>query len=251
MALEGTVKTPFGEMKKKTAAIAGIGGIAIIGIIYYKNKQTQAANAAATAAAANSAANQTGTNNTQIDPATGFPYGSAEDEQALAAQQGIQYTPWGGYGGGGGGGGGGGNPGPPFTSNAAWASYCEQSMGSTGADAIAAALGHYLVGVPLATGENTIVDQAIAIGGYPPVAGPNGYPPAFKTGGGGGGGNVNVPNVVGQETDAAVRAIQAVGLIATHPALQPGKGSTVTAESPAAGTSVATGSTVALTIKEK
>jgi hypothetical protein len=235
MALEGQVKTPFGEMNKKTVAIAGVGGVVIIGIVYYRSKQTAAANAAATAAAANSAANATGTANTQIDPATGYPYGSAEDEAALSQQQGINYTGYGFGGGGGysGGGGSGGNPGPPFTSNAAWASYCEQSMGSTGSDAIAAALGHYLVGVPLATGESTIVDQAIAIGGYPPVAGPNGYPPAFKTGGGGGGSNT-VPNVIGQDWTYSIKAITAAGLVPSPGAKPPGAKDPITGESPSA-----------------
>lgn len=247
MALEGTVKTPLGPMKKKTAAIAGVGGIAVIGIVYYRSKQSAAANAAATTTAATDAANQTG-----IDPATGFPYGSAEDSAMLAQQQGISYNPYGG--------GGGqqypGSVGPPFTSNWTWAQFCEQTMGSTGSDAIAAALGHYLTGAPLQSGEPTIVDQAIAIGGYPPTAGPNGFPPSLNTDNPPPPpppppGQVAVPSVVGMETDAGTRAITAAGLKFSRPHLKPGVGSTITSESPAAGTMVASGSTVTLQIKEK
>jgi hypothetical protein len=249
--LEGTMKTPFGEVKKSTAAL--VGGVVVIGgVLYWRHtQQVNAANAAATAAAANSAANQTGVDNTQIDPATGFPYGSAEDEQALASQQGIGYTPWG-YGGGGTGTTGT-TGGPPFTSNAQWASYAESVMGSTGTDATAAALGHYLAGFnPITPDEQTLIDEAIAIAGPVPVPGTDGYPPSIHLGTGGTtGGNVNVPNVIGQETDAGVRAITAAGLVAKHPPLQPGKGSTITGESPAAGSQVASGSTVNLTIKEK
>lgn len=245
--LEGTIKTPFGPMQKKTALIVGGGGALVIGIGYYRSKKAAAANAAA----ATSSAATTDANSGQsgIDPATGYPYGSAEDAAALASQQGISYNPYqpglGGY-----------QPGqypqtgPPFSSNAAWAQYCEQTMGSSGSDAIAAALGHYLTGSPLQSGEPTIVDQAIAIGGYPPTAGPNGMPPGLNTNNPGPGGQVAVPNVVGMETGAGDREITAAGLKFSHPPLTPA-GSTITALNPAAGTMVATGSTVQVSIKEK
>lgn len=247
--LEGTVKTPFGTVQKKTALLIGGGAVLIVGIGYYRSKKAAAANAAAqTATDATNAANDPSAG---IDPATGFPYGSAEDAAALAQQQGLSYNPYSPLGGG--------SPGgqypqvgPPFSSNAAWGQYCEQTMGSNGSDTIAAALGHYLTGSPLQSGESTIVDQAIAIAGYPPVAGPNGMPPALNTNNPGPGGNVTVPNVVGMETDAGQRAIVAAGLKVNRPQkLQPGRGSTITSESPSAGTSVASGSTVTIQIKEK
>ncbi len=245
MALEGTVKTPFGHMQKKTAVLLGGGLTVVAAIAYYRHqKNAQAANAASTASQATTDANAGG-----IDPATGFPYGSAEDEAALAQQQGLNYSPFGTLGGGGSTGQ---FPqtGPPFSTNAAWAQFCEQTMGSSGSDAIAAALGHYLTGSPLQTGESTIVDQAIAIGGYPPVAGPNGMPPALNTNNPGGG-QVKVPNVVGMETAAGDRAITAAGLQFSHAPLKGGVGSTITATSPAGGTMVAQGSTVNVTFKEK
>jgi beta-lactam-binding protein with PASTA domain len=90
------------------------------------------------------------------------------------------------------------------------------------------------------------------VAGYPPVAGPGNFPPNIKQGGGGGGGGkVAVPNVVGVETGEASRIIESVGLKASHPPLKSGRGSTVTGESPKAGSQVKSGSTVHLTIKEK
>jgi hypothetical protein len=245
MALEGTVKTPLGPMKKKTAMIAGGGAIVLIGVVYYRSKQAAAANAAATSAAATTDAN---TGQSGMDPATGFPYGSAEDAAALAQQGGIGYT----YGGGGSGSTGQypTGTGPPFTTNAAWGQYCEQTMGSSGSDPIAAAIGHYLTGSPLQSGESTIVDQAIAVGGYPPTAGPNGFPPGLNTNNPTTGGTVKVPNVVGMETGAGDRVLVAAGLQFAHPELTPA-GSTITFESPKAGTMVNPNSTVTLTIKEK
>lgn len=245
MALEGTVKTPFGHMQKKTAVLVGGGGVVLLAVVYYRHQKAAQANAAATTTtAATDAANQ-------IDPATGYPYGSAEDQAALSSQQGLNYSPYGTLGGGGSGTGQFPQTGPPFSTNAAWAQFCEQTMGSSGSDAIAAALGHYLTGSPLQSGESTVVDQAIAIGGYPPVQGPNGMPPALNTNNPTTGGTIAVPNVVGMETDAGGRTVTAAGLKFSHPPLKSGVGSTITSESPSAGTMVASGSTVTVQIKEK
>jgi hypothetical protein len=245
VALEGTVKTPFGHMQKKTAVLVGGGGVVLAAIVYYRHqKSAQAAAAASTTNAATSAANDPNA----IDPATGYPYGSAEDSAMLASQGGLNYSQYGTLGGGGTTGQ---FPqtGPPFSSNAAWAQYCEQTMGSSGSDAIAAALGHYLTGSPLQSGEPTIVDQAIAIGGYPPTSGPNGMPPGLNTNNPTSG-QVKVPNVVGMETGAGDREITAAGLKFTHKTLNK-EGSTITATSPSGGTMVAAGSTVNVTFKEK
>lgn len=245
MSLEGTVKTPFGHMQKKTALLAGGGLVVVVGIGYYRSKKAAAANAAATTSSA--ATTDANSGQSGIDPATGYPYGSAEDAAALAAQQGVSYNPYSPLGGGSTGQ----YPqtGPPFSSNAAWAQFCEQTMGSSGSDAIAAALGHYLTGSPLQSGEPTIVDQAIAIGGYPPTAGPNGMPPGLNTNNPGGG-QVKVPNVVGMETGAGDRELTAAGLKFSHVTLTTA-GSTITATNPAAGTMVDQGTVVQVSIKEK
>lgn len=197
--LEGTVKTPFGEMKKKTAAIGGvgIGGLALI--VWYRHKQ------AANASAASSASTGASTSDQNIDPATGFPYGSAEDIAALTQQQGLQYGqyPTGGYNP---------NPQPPgpgsFVTNAEWAQYVEQWLTQNeGADPITVgnAIGKYISAQPLTPDMVSVVTNAIAIGGDPPVAGPDGNPPGYKTqsGPGPGPGGTKAENpVTGLKVDA-------------------------------------------------
>ena len=164
--LEGAVKTPFGEVSKKTAVLVGAGLLGLLGIMYYRSRQAKAASATAGA-------------NTGIDPATGYTYGTAEDATALAAQS-SYITP---TGGGGGGGGGTGNTG--FTSNGQWAQAAEQYMQAEGlivdASALSSALGKYITGKPASETDINLINQAIAFQGYPPVAGPSGYPPSINT----------------------------------------------------------------------
>lgn len=172
------------------------------------------------------------------------------------------YSPYGTAGFGGGGGspyygyygytGSGGGP-QPITTNAQWGQAAEAAMGSTGMDAIAAALAKYLFAGTLNEEQAQTVQEAIAVVGYPPVPGPGNYPPNMHVAKGPPpkSKRVTVPNVVGQETDAAVRTIEAKGLTASHPPLQSGVGSVVTAENPHAGASVKNGSNVALSIREK
>jgi hypothetical protein len=168
--LGGTVNTPLGNVKKEYLFI-GAGALLIVGVAYYRSKKT--AQAAATAAA--------GANN-GIDPATGYPYGSAEDSAALANQGSYinpnqPYAPTGG-------GTSAGTPGT-FTSNAQWAQFVEQYMSSNGsvqdAGPLSAAIGKYLTNQPVTDEQKSLISQAIAIGGYPPVSGPSGYPPSINT----------------------------------------------------------------------
>jgi len=177
-----TIKVPgFGQIPKPVA-IGGAIGAGIIGVYFYRNKkqQTDAISAAGSS---------------EIDPATGYPYGSAEDAAAMASQSNYQ-TPantgygYGGYAGGSGGGVfGTGQPGS-FTSNAEWAQYVEAyEENNLGADAVIVgnAIGKYLTGQALTADQVGVVQSAIAIGGYPPVNGPNGNPPSFVTAGTSGG----------------------------------------------------------------
>lgn len=163
----------------KPVAIIGAGAIVIGGAVYIRGKQSaSAANAAAATAGAN----------TGIDPATGYPYGSAEDASAMSAQS-AYINPAGGLAG---------DPyavqgfagyntssgGPPFTSNAQWSQYVEQwlvsSMGGDPAT-IGNALGKYITGQPLDQGMVSVIQESIAFAGYPPVSGPNGNPPSYTT----------------------------------------------------------------------
>jgi hypothetical protein len=170
--LEGTVNTPFGPVKKKTGLIIVGGAVLILGIAYYRSKK--AGDAAAIASAGASVG---------VDPATGFLYGSPEDAAALA-NQGSYVTP----GGGGGGasvGGSGTVPTTGFATNGAWSQAAIQYMQAQGliedATMLSAALGRYLAGSPLSPTDKSLVEQAIAFQGLPPVPGTGGYPPSINT----------------------------------------------------------------------
>lgn len=69
--------------------------------------------------------------------------------------------------------------GPP-ASNPLWTqAVLAQYTGDT--QAMTAALGVYLTGGVPTADQDSLIEQAIAIEGYPPVAGPNGYPPAIRS----------------------------------------------------------------------
>ncbi len=172
-----TVHVPgMGETKKSTVYIVAGGFVLVAGIAYYRSKKTAAANAASVA--------QAGA--TTTDPATGYPYGSAEDAAALAAQAGYNDGTGYGYGYGGSYPYSTSTPGTiqtGFTSNAAWAqayeSYATQNLNADAAT-VAAALGKYLTGQSLTNDQLSVVEQAIAFQGIPPQSGANGYPPSYN-----------------------------------------------------------------------
>ena len=164
-----TINVPgMGATKKTTVYVAGAIGTVIIGVVWYRSRSTASSTPVDTS--------------TQIDPATGYAYGSAEDAAALQAQS-SYISP---------GGSGTGSSDPyygaqqptGFTSNSQWAQAAEDYLGNTvGSDtnAVSAALGKYLVGGDVTDAQRSIVEQAIAFQGYPPVSGPNGYPPSIRT----------------------------------------------------------------------
>jgi hypothetical protein len=249
MALEGMVKTPFGEVKKKTAAIVGIGGVGLLGIVYYRSKKNAGSSTPATSSDTSSTDS---TDSSNIDPATGYPYGSAEDVQALQSQQMIGGGFGSVYGGGPGGSTTPGTTPGAFTTNAQWSQYAEDYLVNTvglNASDVGNALGKYLTGQPVTSDMVVIINQAIAFAGAVPVPGANGNPPGFNQVSGGS--TVAVPNVIGMETGAGDRQITGAGLKFAHATLKGGVGSTITALSPPAGTQVPIGSTVNVTFKEK
>ncbi len=173
-----TIKV-LGNNIPKPVAIGG-GIIVLAGGVYFYRTKKQKSDAAASVAAAGSS---------EIDPATGYPFGSPEDAAAMSTQDNYQLpTAGGGYGfqgyaGGSGGVFGTGTPGS-FTSNAEWAQYVEAyEENNLGADAptVGNAIGKYLTGQALTTDQVGLVQSAIAIAGYPPVSGPNGNPPNYVT----------------------------------------------------------------------
>src|ERR1700758_2678620 len=70
-------------MSKPMAYVTLAGGAVVAFLVFRHYQNASAANAAA------SAANPANTAPPDIDPATGFPYGSPEDEAALAQQNGY------------------------------------------------------------------------------------------------------------------------------------------------------------------
>jgi hypothetical protein len=131
------------------------------------------------------------------------------------------------------------------------------------AQTVSAALGAYEEGQQVTSAQQSIIQAAIGVEGYPPVPGANGYPPSIMvqgtggggTGGGQGGGTgttVKVPNVEGKRVSAANTALKAAGLTGhLSGARKPGTAYYVNSQTPAAGTSVAAGSTVDLGISTK
>jgi hypothetical protein len=128
---------------------------------------------------------------------------------------------------------------------------------------LAAALGKYLTARQLTAAEQSLVDQAIAFAGYPPVSGPGGYPPAMHTQSTSttgtpptkpppkpAAGKVTVPYLISERVENANSALHALGLKSTFGPRQPNEPYYVTATSPKAGTQVAKGSTVHLTIRK-
>ena len=167
-ALEGTVKTPAGPVKKKTlAAVAAVAAVVAV-IFWYRSRQAgQAAAASTTAAGA-------------IDPATGLLAGSPEDAAALA-QQASYVQPV--LGGGAGGGSAVGGVPQGFATDGAWAQAAEDYLvGTTGADpqVVGLALGKYITGQVVTDSQENVINQAIAFEGYPPVSGHDGYPPSIR-----------------------------------------------------------------------
>ena len=244
-----------GKVDKKVLIVGGVVVVAL-GYYFYKKQQaaSQSAAAAQTTAADTTTAAQSDTN---IDPQTGYPYGSPEDQAALASlSYGILPTDTG-YGGVGypyPGSTGTGISGPGgYTNNAQWAQAAEASLGSDGNDAIAAALGKYLTGQDVTSDQQTIIQEAIAVQGTPPVPGPSGFPPSIHTSTPTPPtptGNVTVPNVVGKGLDAAHTDLQKAGLtFNTKISSQgkPGQERKVIAQNPRAGSSVKKGTYVSLT----
>jgi hypothetical protein len=166
--LEGTVKTPFGTVEKKTALYIGGAIVVVGGIVWYRNRNATSSTTDPTTDA-------------EIDPATGYAYGSPEDAAALAAQSAyVTPTPTGG--------GASSIPtgGTGYVSNGAWVQGVIEYM--TSADlvqdpsALSSALGKYITGGYVVPGSNedSLITQAIAVQGYPPITGSNGMPPAIN-----------------------------------------------------------------------
>jgi hypothetical protein len=199
-APSGTVKL-FGQaVSKKTLMIGGLVGAGVLGYAWYR--KSKSGGGAAAAAGTSAAAAGAGT-----DPATGYPYGSAQDTAALSAQQdsgldtnaGSDIDPQTGY------------PydsaqdlaqlgytssgGAASTTAAAttvsqWEQECISNLESGGVDATTisnaeAGLPRYLAHLSLSSAQATAVQLAVGLTGPPPgggtysiIAAPAAPPPA-------------------------------------------------------------------------
>lgn len=155
---------------KKFVVIGGAVLVIVIGVVYYRSKQQSASSVDAAGS-------------TSIDPATGYAYGSAEDAAALASQSNYVNPAQYGYGYGGNYVPSGTTAATGFTNNAAWAQAAEAYMVDIGGDAnlIGNALGKYIAGAAVTSDQQSLIQQAIAFEGIPPVGGTNGYPPSIRT----------------------------------------------------------------------
>jgi hypothetical protein len=161
----------------RRVVIAGAGVAVVIGGVYWYRSR--------------GATTTTATDGTSagIDPVTGYESGSEQDLAALNAMGlgaagdigsglpdptsvgsvlgGTQTT----------------IAGPVFTDNHAWSQYVEEyliTVNGLNASRTSAALGAYLAGRAVTDDQRSIIDQATAVGGLPPVAGLGGYPPAIR-----------------------------------------------------------------------
>jgi hypothetical protein len=102
-----------------------------------------------------------------MDPATGQTYGN---EGTTGTSAGVTT----------------GTGGPPFTTNAQWSQYVIQYFTADNFSDLAGmttAIGNYLAGQAVTSLQQGYINDATAIAGQPPVAGPGNYPPSIRTSG--------------------------------------------------------------------
>jgi hypothetical protein len=180
-------KLPKNEVYIGVVLVAGV----VVVAVYRSRKASQQAAAATT-----------GTD-PLIDPATGIPYAQEQGAGGIdpvtgipySQEQGGSYGAYGtqagyGYGYGAAGapgvplgyGGAAGSTTPIFSDNASWAQYVESYLAGLGGDpnTIGNALGKYITGQGVTPAQQALIEQAIAFGNKPPVAGSGGFPPSIN-----------------------------------------------------------------------
>lgn len=286
MALTGSVKIPgIGEIPKKQAAIGGAVLAVLLGIVWYRHRAAAAASNTAPPPTGDAAGAGLASDPYPPDGTTGNAGDPNSTDPATGQTYGDEDTSY--YGSTGTAGGGGGSLAQQVTSNAAWSQaaqgYLVTADPAIDPGTIASALGAYVTGSPVTADQQTIIEQAIAFEGYPPVAGPSGQPPSINlapggtgtgTGGTGGTGTtggtgsagggtgpaappkappaaatVSVPHVVNDQVNVAIEALTAAGLTYHLSATRdPSKTYIVNSQTPAAEKQVAKGSNVDLGI---
>ncbi len=198
----GSVAVPGVGKVRKTYVLAGVAITGVFVIMYYRKH-------GAAGAAAVTVTDPDGNVCAVLNPATGFCPGTPGDLAAQGFAAGTTDIT-------GGTGGGtqdvtGTGSGPPFASNAAWSQYAAAYLtGTENRDpvTVGADLGAYVTGQPLDPAAHSLISDAIAIAGYPPVSGADGFPPAIRLSGPAAGGKVYAVNPV-TGLKAAARYTQA------------------------------------------
>jgi len=248
-AKTGTVKLPLlGNVNKKTLAIGAVvaGGV----LAYFYIRRAHAASGTGTATSAGTTAADP-----NLDPATGFDYGTPQDIQALDASAGSANLGFGsgiGLGNGVPAGGQFFDPNAPapatVTTNAEWEQEAIANLEAGGVSQATvrnaeSGLPRYLAHLALSAEQATAVRLAVGLTGPPPSGGPfairvapSGHhpPPAAK---------VKVPGVTGRQYAAAREALEKAGFKVR--AVPRGAG-IVAFQDPAAGAEADKGSAVTL-----
>jgi hypothetical protein len=184
--MPGEINVPVvGKMSKTGVVVTVAAGVAVIGFVWWKKKETKASvavsatTAGGTAGAA--AANSYGYSSANSNPygygvANPYGYGSTYGYSQPAITGGDAADAYGYYAEG--------NPNTPQT-NAAWTQECVSQLGNDGYDAmtVTAACGIYLTGGNLTAAQASVIQACIGVAGYPPTEGPSGFPPQMHTGG--------------------------------------------------------------------
>jgi hypothetical protein len=150
--MAGEVALPgVGPVPKRTLLIGGGAAVLVMAVLWWRKRN--AAGPAAPAAAVDPNA---------LDPNAGDGSGMAGGGGSLTSTGAPGST-------------------TPAT-NPQWAQAVMQQLdGVLDPQALSAALGVYLTGAAATPEQTLLIDQAIAVEGWPPVSGPNGYPPAIRT----------------------------------------------------------------------
>lgn len=187
----GTIKIFGKPVKKSTAYIAGAAGVVVIGYAIISKRKAAAAASSSTAGMVTDPAGNTCS---AIDANSGYCPGTAGDQAYYTQQQASQAGLFGGGSSVNSGGtaypvqpgSGIATPGsvvPTFTDNASWMQYVEAYLVANEGDnalTLGNALGKYLAGAQVTSDQQALIEQAIAAGNLPPVAGPGGFPPSIR-----------------------------------------------------------------------
>lgn len=190
-----TINTPFGKVPRwgLVLAVTAGGGALVFAYVKEKNAKNKSATAAPTGAYGYGSYGYGayGYGAYGYGAYTYEPYGYGFGPYGLGSYPGGSYYGYGYYG-----------AGVPMqvpmqaSTNAQWSQAAISALTAQGytGQQVLSAIGPYLAGKQISTEQSSIIQQAIAVEGYPPVEGATGFPPGINTGGTGGGGGGQPPH---------------------------------------------------------